>query len=130
MKALFMQRLEDRGYPVSQLRKWFAAVDHACRVPLLHRTTAPKHKAGVGPVLVLPNGQFQMTARVAEVLNRVFAAHEHEADVASIFGGSDARLIVAYPQNRKVGNKLCQSLSPCPRMQHIYTTSLQNLKQH
>jgi hypothetical protein len=77
MKTLFMQRLVDRGYPVSQLRKWFAAVDHACRVPLLHRTTASKHKAGVGPVLVLPNGQFEMTACVAVVLNRVFAAHKH-----------------------------------------------------
>jgi hypothetical protein len=84
-------------------------VDHACRVPLLHRTTAPKHKAGVGPVLVLPNGQFKMTARVAVVLNRVFAAHKHEADVASIFGGSDARLIVAYTKNRSTGARLIRA---------------------
>jgi hypothetical protein len=109
MKALFMQRLVDRGYPVSQLKKWFAAVDHACRVRLLHPTTGPKRKAGMPPVLVLPNGQFEMTAHVAAVLNRVFAAHKHEADVAAIFGGTDARLIVAYTKNRSIGARLIKA---------------------
>lgn len=109
MKALFMQRLVDRGYPVSQLKKWFAAVDHACRVRWLHPTTGPKRKAGMPPVLVLPNGQFEMTAHVAAVLNRVFAAHKHEADVASIFGGTDAKLIVAYTKNCSIGARLIKA---------------------
>jgi hypothetical protein len=39
-------------------------------------------------VLVLPNGQLKMTARIAAMLNRVSAAHKHKADVAAIFGGS------------------------------------------
>ena len=49
MKALFMQRLIDRGYPVSQLQRWFAAVDHSCRVDLLCTRVAPP--AGVSVTL-------------------------------------------------------------------------------
>jgi len=43
-------------------------------------------------VLVLPNGQFEMTARISAVINRVFAQHSHHAEVASIFGGSQAKI--------------------------------------
>jgi hypothetical protein len=43
------------------------------------------------------------------VLNRVFAAHKHEADVASIFGGTDAKLIVAYTKNRSIGARLIKA---------------------
>jgi hypothetical protein len=35
MKALFLQRLLDRGYPLHRLNKWFAEVDHSCRVPAM-----------------------------------------------------------------------------------------------
>jgi hypothetical protein len=39
---------------------------------------APLHcLAGQPPVLVLSNGQFEMTAHIAAVLNRVYARHKH-----------------------------------------------------
>jgi hypothetical protein len=63
----------------------------------------------VPPVLVLQNGQFEMTAHIAAVLNRVYAAHKHEPAVAKIFGGSDARLIVAYTKNRSLGARLIRA---------------------
>jgi hypothetical protein len=61
------------------------------------------------PVLVLPNGQFEMTANIAAVLNRVYAAHKHHPAVATIFGGSHARLIVAYCKNRSLGARLIRA---------------------
>jgi hypothetical protein len=103
MKALFMQRLVDRGYPVSILCKWFAAVSHSCRVELLACPPGRKRNASVPPVLVLPNGQFEMTAHIASVLRRVYAAYRHDPDVSSIFGGADPKLIVAYTKNRSLG---------------------------
>ena len=109
MQALFFQRLVDRGYPVGKLRQWFAAVEHSCRVQLLQRPPGHKRRAGVPPVLVLQNGQFEMTAHIAAVLNRVYAAHKHEPAVAKIFGGSDARLIVAYTKNRSLGARLIRA---------------------
>jgi hypothetical protein len=109
MKALFMQRLVDRGYPVCTLRKWFAAVPHSCRAELLLRLVGIRRKAGVPPVLVLPNGQFEMTAHIAAVVNRVYAAHRHEPDVAKIFGGATAKLIVAYTKNRSLGARLIRA---------------------
>ena len=109
LKALFMQRLVDRGYPVSRLLLWFAAVDHSCREGLLLRTAATQRRSSVGPVLVLPNGQFEMTARIAAVLNRVYAAHKHQPAVTDIFGGSTARLIVAYTKNRSLGARLIRA---------------------
>jgi hypothetical protein len=110
MKALFMQRLVDRGYPVSQLQRWFAAVDHACRVDLLCRPSgARERRSSQPPVLVLPNGQFEMTANIAAVLNRVYAAYKHHPAVATIFGGSSARLIVAYCKNRSLGARLIRA---------------------
>jgi hypothetical protein len=48
------------------------------------------------PVLVLPNGQFEMTAHIGVVLNRVYAQHKHHPEVSRVFGGPDARLVVAY----------------------------------
>jgi hypothetical protein len=66
-------------------------------------------QGALSPLLVLPNGQFEMTARVAAMLNRVPAAHKHEADVATIFGGSDARLTVAYTKDRSIGARLIRA---------------------
>lgn len=109
MKGLFMQRLVDRGYPVCTLRKWFANVSHSCREQLLQRPVGTKRHSSVPPVLVLPNGQFEMTARIAAVVNRVYAAHKHEPAVASVFGGPDARLLVAYTKNRSLGARLIRA---------------------
>jgi hypothetical protein len=109
MKALFMQRLVDRGYPVSLLHKWFAAVDHSCREALLSRPPAPKRHTSHPPVLALPNGQFEMTANITAVLNAVYAQHSHHPAVADIFGGSNARLIVAYYKNRSLGARLIRA---------------------
>ena len=64
---------------------------------------APLHcLAGQPPVLVLSNGQFEMIAHIAAVLNRVYARHKHHEPVANIFGGSQAKLIVAYTKNRSL----------------------------
>jgi hypothetical protein len=109
MKALFMQRLVDRGYPVSILCKWFAAVSHSCRVNLLARPPGSKRNASVPPVLVLPNGQFEMTAHIASVLRRVYAAYKHVPAVSSIFGGAEPKLIVAYTKNRSLGARLIRA---------------------
>ena len=54
-------------------------------------------------MLVMPNGQFEMTAQVAAVLNRIAAAYKHETDAAFILGGTDAKLIVAYTNNCSIG---------------------------
>jgi hypothetical protein len=50
-----------------------------------------------------------MTAHVAAVLNRVYARHKHQEPVAKIFGGSQARLIVAYTKNRSIGARLIRA---------------------
>jgi hypothetical protein len=47
-----------------------------------------------------------MTAHIAAVLNRVYARHKHHEPVANIFGGSQAKLIVAYTKNRSIGARL------------------------
>jgi hypothetical protein len=62
-------------------------------------------------VLVLSNGQFEMTAHIAAaVLNRVYARHKHhEPAAANIFGGSQAKLIVAYTKNRSIGAHLIRA---------------------
>jgi hypothetical protein len=84
-------------------------VDHSCRVPLLLRPRKRHCLAGQPPVLVLSNGQFEMTAHIAAVLNRVYARHKHHEPVANIFGGSQAKLIVAYTKNRSIGARLIRA---------------------
>jgi hypothetical protein len=64
MKSLLLQGLLERGYPLHRLASWFAEVDHSCRVPLLLRPRKRHCLAGQPPVLVLSNGQFEMTAHV------------------------------------------------------------------
>jgi hypothetical protein len=41
--------------------------------------------------------------------NRVYARHKHQEPVANIFGGSQARLIVAYTKNRSIGARLIRA---------------------
>ena len=108
-KMLFMQRLLDRGYPKHQLQSWFAAVEHSCRAELLSRPAVRLQQPCQPPVLVLPNGQFEMRARISDVLSRVYAQHKHNPEVAAVFGGSNARLIVAYSKNRSLGARLIRA---------------------
>jgi hypothetical protein len=73
------------------------------------------------PVLVLSNGQFEMTAHVvAAVLNRVYACTPYISImsqlphfVGNIFGGSrqpgQVALIVAYTKNRSIGARLIRA---------------------
>jgi hypothetical protein len=56
-------------------------------------------------VLVLPNGQFEMTARIGVVLNRVYAQYKHHPQVAKVFGGPAARLVVAYTKNKSIASR-------------------------
>jgi hypothetical protein len=81
------------------LLKWIIhAVCHCCS----DLASAIVLIAGQPPVLVLSNGQFEMTAHIAAVLNLVYARHKHHEPVANIFGGSQAKLIVAYTKNRSL----------------------------
>jgi hypothetical protein len=110
MKTLFMNRLLDRGYPARQLQSWFDAVDHSCRIALLScLPRARQQRRSDAPVLVLPNGQFEMTARIGVVLNRVYAQHKHHPEVSQIFGGPAARLVVAYTKNISIASRLIRA---------------------
>jgi hypothetical protein len=110
MKGLFYQRLQARGYPVKALDVWFAQVQHADRVRLLeHPVKANRAGESVPPVLVLPNGQFEMTVSLANVINSVYSRHKHHPEVASLFGGPDARLLVAYYKNQSLGAKFIKA---------------------
>lgn len=60
-------------------------------------------------IVVLPDGQFEMAARISDALNRVYAQHKHNSEVAAVFGGSNARLIVAYSKNRSLGARLIRA---------------------
>lgn len=106
MKQLFMQRLLDRGYPAHKLQGWFDAVQHTCRQRILSQLPRNRQRQYQPPVLVLPNGQFEMTARIAVVLNRVYAQYSHHSEIAAIFGGAAGRITVAYTKNRSIGAKL------------------------
>lgn len=109
MKQLFAQRLLDRGYPLPQLKCWFSQVDHACRVDLLSRPLRRKQLGYQPPVLVLPNGQFEMTARIGTVLNRVLNKHKHVNVVAEIFGATQPKLTVAYKKNKSIAARLIKA---------------------
>lgn len=112
MKAMFYQRLQARGYPVTVLDVWFAQVQHQDRVRLLEQPVrASKALATVPPVLVLPNGQFEMTISLANVINHVYARHKHDPTVATLFGGADARLLVAYYKNQSLGARFIRARS-------------------
>lgn len=106
MKQLFMQRLLDRGYPAHKLQSWFDSVQHTCRQRILSQPPRSRRWRYQPPVLVLPNGQFEMTAGIAVVLNRVYAQYRQHAEVANIFGGPEGKITVAYTKNRSIGAKL------------------------
>ena len=110
MKQLFYHRLQARGYPTKALDAWFGLVQHADRVRLLDQPCiVGKPTASVPPVLVLPNGQFEMTISLASVVNSVFARHKHHAAVAQLFGGVDARILVAYYKNQSLGARFIKA---------------------
>jgi hypothetical protein len=110
MKTLFMSRLLDRGYPARQLQSWFDAVDHSCRIALLGRPPGTRQRRrSDAPVLVLPNGQFEMTARIGVVLNRVYTQYKHNPEVSRVFGGPAARLVVAYTKNKSIASRLIRA---------------------
>ena len=104
MKSLFHQRLLERGYPAAALASWFALVTHADRTRLFDKEqptdAAPQSDP---PVLVLPNGQFEMMVSLGQVVNGVFAKHKHHPEVAHIFGGPDGKVTVAYTKNKSLG---------------------------
>lgn len=110
MKGLFYQRLQDRGYPTKALDVWFAQVQHGDRIRLLETLVRPDRASNsVPPVLVLPNGQFEMTISLANVINGVYSRHKHHPEVASLFGGPDARLLVAYYKNQSLGARFIKA---------------------
>lgn len=109
-KGLFYQRLQARGYPVAPLDAWFAQVQHQDRVRLLEQPVrASKASETIPPVLVLPNGQFEMSISLANVINNVYARYKHDPTVASLFGGADARLLVAYYKNQSLGARFIRA---------------------
>jgi hypothetical protein len=50
-----------------------------------------------------------MTARIGVVLNRVYAQHKHHPEVSRVFGGPDARLVVAYTKNKSIASRLIRA---------------------
>lgn len=110
MRSLFYSRLLDRGYPASVLDKLFQLVQHADRQAML--SAAPRvsrRDSRSYPVLVLPNGQFEMTASIGRVVNRVFARHKHHETVAALFGGTDAKVTVAFSKNQSLGGRFIRA---------------------
>jgi hypothetical protein len=60
-------------------------------------------------VLVLPNGQSEMTTRIGVVLNRVYAQYKYHPEVSRYFGGPAARLVVAYTKNKSIASRLIRA---------------------
>jgi hypothetical protein len=112
MKSLFYSRLEDRGYPPSVLDEWFALVQHSDRERLLNKqplAVAAGSQQSVPPVLVMFNGQFEMRASITSVVNAVYARHKHHDAVASLFGGEQGRITVAYYKNQTLGSRFIRA---------------------
>lgn len=111
MKGLFYTRLQARGYPVKALDAWFGQVQHSDRVALLGRTCTPAASTlpSAPPVLVVPNGQFEMCVSLATVINNVYDQHKQHPAVASLFGGPEARLLVAYNKNQSLGGRFIKA---------------------
>jgi hypothetical protein len=111
MKQLFYARLQARGYPAKALTAWFGQVQHSDRVALLSRdcTPAAGTLSSTPPVLVVPNGQFEMCVSLATVINGVYAQHKQHPAVASLFGGPEARLLVAYHKNQSLGGRFIKA---------------------
>lgn len=111
MKSMFYGRLKDRGYPAHVLDGWFAAVQHSDRVRLLNKQPvdlAAGPQQSVPPVLVLPNGQFEMNASIARVVNAVYASHKQHEAVASVFGQQD-KITVAFYKNQTLGARFIRA---------------------
>jgi len=110
MKGLFYDRLRARGYPAAALDTWFAQVQHGDRVKQLDSSLcAANSPQSVPPVLVLPNGQFEMSISLANVINNVFARYKHHEAVSALFGGTNARLLVAYSKNPSLGARFIKA---------------------
>jgi hypothetical protein len=110
MKSLFFTRLEERGYPTHVLEDWFASVQHSDRVRLLNKQPVqPQVGQSVPPVLVLPNGQFEMRACISRVVNAVYARHKQHEAVASLFGEQQERITVAYYKNQTLGSRFIRA---------------------
>ena len=62
-------------------------------------------------MLVLPNGQLEMSASLAHVVNSVFAHYKQEPLVTELFGGADSRIIVAYYKNQSLGARFIKASS-------------------
>ena len=91
---------------------WFALVQHSDRVRLLNKQPAALPagaQQGVPPVLVMPNGQFEMRASLSKVVNAVYARHKQHEAVASLFGGPDRRITVAYYKNQTLGARFIRA---------------------
>ena len=105
MRALFMQRLLDRGYPKAWLVAVFATVSHADRHAYLHSTGPLGGAQPVGPVYVSPNGLYEMQRPLGAVINAVYDRHKHHPAVQAAMSGAD-RIVVAYKTNQSLGAKL------------------------
>ncbi len=90
---------------------WFAQVQHSDRAKQLDYVLqrAANSPQSVPPVLVLPNGQFEMSISLATVINNVYARHKHHEAVAALFGGANARLLVAYSKNQSLGARFVKA---------------------
>jgi hypothetical protein len=46
---------------------------------------------------------------LANVINAVYDRYKHNAEVAGLFGGPDARLLVAYHRNQSLGARFIKA---------------------
>lgn len=79
-KSLFLQRLLTE---TTRLANSIVALQQhmplSCRTALLTKQHMARRKANQLPVLVSPNGQFDITANISAVLNRVYASHKRDS---------------------------------------------------
>jgi len=101
MKALFFQRLLDRGYSKAWLFQVFARVPYTSRAAHLQASGRRRRAAGQPqpPVFVATNGLAEMQSSLSAALNAVYTRHaQHSPDVRAAMCEA-TRLTVAYYNN-------------------------------
>ena len=91
---------------------WFALVQHSDRARLLNKQLAALPvgaQQSVPPLLVMPNGQFEMRASLSKVVNAVYARHKQHEAVASLFGGPQGKITVAFYKNQTLGARFIKA---------------------
>ncbi len=99
MKALFRERLLDRGYSDASLDPIFASVSHTSRHEHLHTSRRQRGSQGAAqaaaPVFVAANGPAEMHNSLSAAINAAHARFAHDPHVQRAMAGAQ-RITVAY----------------------------------